>query len=106
MSTLVYICGPMTGIKEHNIPAFNDAEKSLRALGYKVLNPAIHEAPDSDKATWEWYMRSSIRMVTRADGIALLSGWGKSKGAILEYQIGHGLGMKVQRLEQWLEWAI
>ena len=46
----VYVAGPMTGIAEHNFPAFNAAAASLRAAGWHVENPADHG--DVPGAAW------------------------------------------------------
>ena len=40
MSEIVYISGPMTGIKDLNYPLFNSIAKRLSDAGYAVENPA------------------------------------------------------------------
>lgn len=37
---LLFVSGPMTGIPDHNRPAFHAAAKQLRDHGYHVINPA------------------------------------------------------------------
>lgn len=100
----VYIAGPMTGLPKQNYPAFNAAAARLRALGYEVLNPVDSEAENHKKGpqSHAWYMRRAVRMVSHADGIALLPGWEKSAGAALEVQIGRALELEIQTLGGWV----
>ncbi|MET0887683.1 MAG: DUF4406 domain-containing protein [Mycetocola sp.] len=105
MSTIVYVAGPMTGLPDYNYPAFNEAAAQLTAAGYSTLNPVDSEKhnPSGVKQTWDWYMRHALRMVTNADGIALLPGWAQSEGASLEVQVARRLGLDVRPLKDWLE---
>lgn len=96
----VYIAGPMSGLPDFNYPAFFAAEKELRALGHEPINPARSEGRDGCK-TWVDYMRAAIRDVADADGLAMLDGWHNSRGAALEYRLGHDLGLDVRRLADW-----
>lgn len=95
---ILYIAGPMTGLPELNYPAFYAAEEQLLAEGYDILNPARHEKCD----TWADYMRLGIAAVLKADGIALLEGWGDSKGTLLEIQVATALGLPVNSVDFWL----
>jgi len=99
MKTL-YIAGPMSGLPEFNYPAFFAAEKRLREAGYPVLNPARREARDD----WTWidYMRPAIRDVSNCDGIALLPGWERSKGARVERFIAQNLDLPAMDVEIWI----
>ena len=100
----VYIAGPMTGIEDFNYPAFNAAASRLLAAGYEPLNPVDSEKHnDTDThQTWDWYLRHAIRMVTHADGLAMLPGWSKSKGANLEHHVAMALGLDIRDLDRWL----
>lgn len=89
----LYLSGPMTGIKDFNFPAFNYATKKLREKGYNVINPAELGA-DTSKP-WEYYIRRDIELLLKADAVAVLNGWEKSKGATLEVFIAQQLGMPV-----------
>ena len=87
----IYIAGPMTGIAEHNFPAFFAAEAHLLAQGWEVENPARHGVVEG--AQWEDYLRYDIVRMMRCSTIYLLAGWTRSRGARLEYKIATGLGM-------------
>lgn len=89
----IYLAGPMTGIPELNFPTFHAETARLRALGYEVVNPAeINADPD---AGWLACMRDDIVQLVRCDGVALLPGWERSRGATLERHIGTALGLLV-----------
>lgn len=89
---ILYISGPMTGIPEMNIPAFEEATKRLREWGYKVLSPH-HAFGGQAKLRRVDYMREDLGMVMRAEGIVLLDGWADSVGARLEVAIGQELAL-------------
>lgn len=87
----VYLAGPMSGLPYLNFPAFHAQAASLRAQGFDVVNPAeidpVHGKP------WEIYMRQDIAQLVTCQGIALMPGWEKSRGARLEAHIAEQLGM-------------
>lgn len=89
----VYLSGPMSGLPDYNRPEFNAAAASLRSLGYEVVNPA--EVPEPPCKSWEGYMKVAVAQLVRCDVVALLPGWGASRGARLEYRLAHDLGMVV-----------
>lgn len=85
----VYISGPISGIDRATYLAnFANAEATLTAKGYDVLNPT--RLPPS---RWLWiYKLLGYRMTLlydlwhlfRCDGITMLDGWEQSRGARLE----------------------
>lgn len=89
----IYIAGPMTGLPDLNFPAFHAEAARLRALGYEVSNPA--EINPDPTAGWEACMRADIAELVKCDGVALLPGWERSRGASLEAHIVHSLGMRL-----------
>lgn len=92
----IYISGPMTGLPDLNFPAFHEAARQLRALGLEVANPAeINPDPGAD---WQQCLRADIKALCDCDVIALMPGWEDSKGAHLELQVAHRLGLKVKML--------
>jgi len=64
-------------------------------LGYEIVSP--HEQVVEDGKNWADYLRADIgRLVTECNGIILLRGWTKSKGAQLELQNALALGLPVR----------
>jgi hypothetical protein len=84
----------MTGIKDHNYPAFYAAAANLRELGYSVVNPAELDEGNQTRE-WEYYLRRDLAFVIRAEQVVVLPGWEKSKGARLEAHLAQALGTPV-----------
>lgn len=91
--TRVYISGPMTGIENHNFPAFHARAQQLRDAGHEVVNPA--EMGVTDGMTWADYMRRDIAELVTCEAISLLPGWESSRGARLEHVLAMALGMEI-----------
>ncbi len=102
-----YVAGPMTGIPDLNFPAFHAKAAELRAQGYVVINPAeinggedelvacAKMTPEELLEHWRKCMRKDIAAVCGCDGIAMLDGWTRSKGATLEHHVAKSLGLLV-----------
>ena len=99
----VYVSGPMTGYPEFNYPAFEDACKRLRAVGYEVVSPHEVNPADGTEHSWEWYLRRDIIALMDCDNIVVLPGWEQSKGARVETELGGVLGMSVLPLASLVE---
>lgn len=89
----LYLAGPMTGHADLNFPAFHAEAKRLRALGFEVINPAEINADPT--AGWLECMRADIKALADCDGVALLPGWGDSRGARIEQGLARDLGLLV-----------
>lgn len=89
----VYLSGPMSGLPEHNFPAFNAEAARLRGLGYDVVNP-VDINPDPG-LSWHQCLRNDLAALLTCDGVALLDGWQGSAGAHLEVHVAHRLGMPI-----------
>ena len=89
----VYIAGPMSNLPELNFPAFEAEASRLRALGYDVVSP--HEVCPDKGMAWADCMKADIAALVTCDGIALLPGWERSKGASLEAHIACALNMRM-----------
>ena len=97
----VYLSGPMTGKPELNFPAFAAAAKWLRhpSFDLEVVNPA--ELNPDPTTSWEDCMRADIKALCDCDAIVLLEGWEASKGAHIELQVAHRLGLEIKFLRDY-----
>lgn len=118
----LYLAGPMTGIKDFNFPAFDAAAAELRAAGHEVFSPAendrdngydgVSEKGDPAEAAAAGFdLRETLKqdlswICDHAEGIAVLPGWGKSKGARSEVALANALGLQIGEPHEWItgEW--
>jgi len=78
----IYLSGPMSGAKDLNYPAFHEGAAILREQGYEVINPAEDDEPDN---TWGQNLGADVTIIAdEVDGVVVLPGWHKSRGARLE----------------------
>lgn len=94
----VYISGPMSGIADHNFPAFNAAAARLRAAGLEVVNPA--EINVDTALGWHECLRKDMAALADCTTLALLPGWQNSNGAHLELHVAHRLGMRIVLIDE------
>lgn len=102
-----YVAGPMSNLPGLNFAAFHAEAARLRALGHEVINPAeINGGADELAACaamtpaemaehWRACMRNDIKVLVDCDGISLLPGWERSRGARLELHVASELGLDV-----------
>lgn len=106
----VYLAGPMSGIPYFNFPEFQRVAKLLRQARWDVVSPAELDEQDSvEKAgqsttgqmsdaahSWGHYLSRDVRIIADEgiEGIVLLPGWVKSRGARLEASVGLLMGPK------------
>jgi hypothetical protein len=90
-----YLSGPMRGYPRFNFDAFDAAALDLRGRGWSVRSPADMDREvgfDPDQHTeesldWNDVVRRDVEAVIQAEGIILLPGWEKSKGATAEIAV-------------------
>ena len=106
MSKSIYLCGPMTGVPQFNFPLFERVAIALRLQNFEIISPdelddpltreCSLKSPDgapgsgsNNGQTWGDFLSRDVKIVADScDGVALLPGWEKSKGARLEAFVG------------------
>lgn len=88
-----YIAGPVTGVKEDNLPRFRVAQKLLESEGHEAIVP--HDIVDASK-TQEEIMRVCLEAVLRSDSIYMLPNWQRSRGACAELFVARTAGLSVR----------
>jgi hypothetical protein len=91
---IIYIAGPISGIKDHNRPMFNKVAAELSDLGHSVLNPAT--LPDG--LSQGQYMQICLLMVAVAGELVMLPGWERSEGAYIEFLLAKKSGKTIREL--------
>lgn len=102
----VYLAGPMTGIKDFNFPAFFAAAKRLEADGHTVFNPAAEDlkswktmAGVKKHANYRDCLRKDLNWILdKAECIAILPNWQRSKGVKAELALAKALGIEIRFL--------
>ena len=103
---MLYIAGPMTGHHEFNYPAFQVAADALTRAGYTVAHTATGTAPKPAHAyPHTYYLRHALAMLLECDSVALLPGWEASRGARVEVDVAHALGMTCLPVDVWIRQA-
>ena len=97
----IYLSGAMTGQKDWNREAFEEAARYLRNQGARVFNPAFN-APTGKAENHSYYMLMDLHELTEhMDGIpyydylAQLPGWENSRGAQVELIVAKACGIEV-----------
>ncbi len=83
----------MSNMPDFNFPAFNAEAARLRALGYDVVNP-VDINPDTT-TPYNECLRNDLKALLDCDTIAMLPGYGASRGACLELSVARRVGMEV-----------
>lgn len=88
----IYIAGPISGLdRELVIRKFMNAEESVKAEGFEAVNPIR-----LCRWSWGWWrcMAVCVRALLKCDGIMLMPGWRKSRGARIEYRVARWMGRR------------
>lgn len=89
---IVYISGKITGDPDY-IRKFADAELSLRAKGYNIINPC--DVGEYRFLSYEQYMHVDFALIDVCDAIYMLKDWTGSSGARREKEYAEKQGKKV-----------
>lgn len=109
----LYLAGPMTGLPQFNIPAFDAAAARLRAEGHEVISPVELDGPEARAASlaspdgapdtlathgfeYEDFLERDTEVLRSSDldAIVMLPGWARSRGANRELGVAIGLGLQ------------
>jgi len=100
---IVYIAGPITGIKDNNEAAFAEASMTIKDRGCIALNPLeFIEHNDRQDDTWEGFMKRDISYLIKSDIVVCLEGSGESRGAQLEMFLAEELGIPVMKYSDFI----
>jgi hypothetical protein len=91
----LYIAGPISGVPDHNEPAFSRAEQRLSD------NPITHVGVGGT-TPWAEYVKFDLHVMLDCDGIAVLPDWEESRGASLEVYVAQQLAMPVLTVDEWI----
>jgi hypothetical protein len=91
---VVYISGPMTGLPDNNLVAFDLMHQVLRQRGCLIQNPGRYEEGEKD-LPYSVLMRRAIKMLCNSSVIVMLDGWHQSKGAAIEYSVAEAIGLPI-----------
>lgn len=96
----IYICGPMTGIKDVNYSRFNAAANRMQLLGWEVKNPADNAALNIESGEWVKFIYAGLYQLLQCQAIYLLKDWRQSKGARIEFNLACDLKMELHFEEE------
>jgi hypothetical protein len=99
---MIYIAGPMTGRPDCNYEAFHMAARTLRGMGWDVINPAENFDGRQD-LTWRTYLKKAVHQVADADIVVVLPGYEDSRGVALELNVARELGIDVIEYDKMIE---
>ena len=90
---LIYISGRIKNNDNYR-EDFKNAEQWLKLNGYRPIN-TVAIGDSMPQLTYEQYMQLDYRLIDIADGIYMLTGWQKSKGAKAELAYAKSLKKKI-----------
>lgn len=89
----IYLCGPMTDVKGHNLTAFARAEEHLAELGFSVFNPGTIQ---DETMSFEDYMKPELKILLGTKkALVALPGWEAGVGSRLEVMVALSVGLPV-----------
>lgn len=101
MNKKIFISGPMSGMKNYNVEAFNTQSDLIKRQGDIPLNPAVI-AQGMPGLTERDYMIVSNAMLQCADAIVQLPGWELSLGAQAEYATSQKFELPISEVEAFI----
>ena len=91
---IIYISGRITGLPYPiAVKRFAVAARRLSELGHHPVNPIYNGLPSD--ATWAEHMRADLAALRACDGVCMLRGWERSRGAQIERHVALKRGMPI-----------
>jgi len=91
----------MAGMPGQGHGPLNEAAARLREVGHIVINPAEVDQGETEDTRGmhehSHYMRNDLRELLTCDALALLDGWEKSRGCLIEFNTAVSVGLDVYR---------
>jgi nucleoside 2-deoxyribosyltransferase len=104
----VYLAGPMSGHPDFNAGLFHAGEVYARDKGWEPVNPhnakPVHDGdcPAGETFTtgngthpYQCWMRADLKLLLDCDGVLMLPGWSRSRGAAMEEQVADICGIPI-----------
>lgn len=104
----LYVGGKMTGVQDHNFPAFDAAKRALSDYCWDVTTPAdisrrAQKTGNADgtisDADLQALFRLDVEEVLRSDAIAFLPGWETSGGSRFELMLAQKIGIPIYQYD-------
>jgi hypothetical protein len=90
----IYISGAITN-NPNAKEQFDKAKQTLLELNKKYYPISPMDLPHYHDQKWSSYMREDIKAMMDCQGIYLIEGWEKSKGARIEKELAESLDFKI-----------
>lgn len=103
----IYLSGPIAGVANAR-ENFANAARILQENGLEVVDPFNCPPicnPDCTQSLnghdFECWLRGDLLAMLTCDGVALLPGWERSRGARLEHFVALQTGLLVDNFDEW-----
>lgn len=92
--SVIYVSGPMTGIKKEDYTRdFNTVKSTLEEQGHLAVTPLENGIPEN--SSYREHIKADIAMLLDCDTIFMMRGWEYSPGCITEHRIAISCAMKI-----------
>lgn len=94
-----YVCGPMTGHKWNNFPAFSEVSDWLSWEHERsIVTPCLRQYYLDKEYTHQQYLNRDIYWMLECERVAVLPNWENSIGCKSEIYVAHICGLKIEQV--------